>query len=72
MKTKPAEGEKMNPRLVVVIGEKGVSLIRMVASSPKEEDEAINLYMKVKGKLRSIDKTLQTKVQSMPEVGINQ
>lgn len=49
----------MEPRLVVVIGSRGVRLVRIVASSSKEEDEAFALYLRVKKTLRSIDKTLQ-------------
>jgi hypothetical protein len=34
----------------------------MVASSSKEEDEAVALYMRLRKNLRSIDKTLQARV----------
>ena len=56
---------QMEPRLVLVIGSKGVRLVRMVASCPKEEEEAINLYLKLRKNLRSIDRTLQAEVQLM-------
>lgn len=52
----------MEPRLVIVVGLKGIRLIRMVASSSEEEDEAVRLYSRLKKKLRAIDKTLQNKV----------
>jgi hypothetical protein len=52
----------MDPRIVLVIGSKGVRLVRIVASSPKEEDKAVDLYMKLRKNLRSIDKTLQGEI----------
>jgi len=54
----------MDPRLVVVIGSKGVRLIRMVASSPKEEDAAVDLYKRLRKNLQSIDKSLKTEARS--------
>lgn len=50
----------MEPRLVLVIGSRGIRLIRIVASSEKEEDKSINLYLKLRKIFQSIEKTLQS------------
>jgi len=50
----------MEPKLVIVIGTKGVRLVRLVASSETEEKEALDLYLRLKNNLRAIDKTLRT------------
>jgi hypothetical protein len=48
----------MNPRLVVVIGDKGINLVRLVSKDDREEEKCLNLYQKVKKQLKKIDKEL--------------
>lgn len=49
----------MDPRLVVVIGDRGVRLIRLVSKDDREEELCLDLYRKVKKELRKIDKVLK-------------
>lgn len=49
----------MEPRLVIVIGMKGIRLVRLVCSNDKEEEVSLKLYKKIKGFLNLIDKTLK-------------
>lgn len=48
----------MNPRVVVVIGPKGIKLTRLVASNDTEEEMCLSLYLKIRDMLSSINKIL--------------
>jgi len=54
----------MGARLVLVIGARGIQLVRMYVSSYREEEEAINLFLKVRKNLWSIDRALASKCGS--------
>jgi len=49
----------MNPRLAVVIGNRGVHLIRLISKDRKEQDECLELFQKVRKGLDKIDKELK-------------
>jgi hypothetical protein len=61
----------MEPKLVIVIGTKGVRLIRLVASCESEEKEALDLYLRLKNNLRAIDKTLRAFEKALNRKEIN-
>jgi hypothetical protein len=49
----------MDPRLVVVIGDRGIRMIRMVSNDDKEEEKCLDLYQRVKKQLKKIDRELK-------------
>ncbi len=48
-----------DPRIVVVIGQQGVRLIRLVSKDYRDEEKSLELYRKIKPQLRKIDKVLR-------------
>jgi len=53
-------GKKMGPAIVIVIRSDGVKGIRLVASSPKEEQAAMDLYRKIQKPINSIRKIIES------------
>jgi hypothetical protein len=51
--------DSMDPKLVVVIGDRGVRLIRLVSKDAQEEEKCLGLYQKIRKELRKIDKVLK-------------
>ncbi len=49
----------MNPAIVLVIRNEGISTVRLIASGPKEEREAMDLYRKIQGPINKIRKILR-------------
>ena len=51
----------MEPRLVVVIGMKGIRLVRLACSNDAEEEMCLGLYLKIRDTLNSINEILSRK-----------
>ena len=49
----------MEPKMVILIGMKGIRLVRFVCKDDKEEEVVLGLYLKIKKFLRLIDKALE-------------
>ena len=50
----------MDPAIVIVIRSDGIKGIRLVASSPKEERAAMDLYRKIQKPVNSIRKIIES------------
>lgn len=49
----------MGPRLIIVLGIKGIRLIRFICKDGKEEEVSLGLYLRIKKFLDRIDKALK-------------